>query len=272
MNGDVQRTGTDPSTEHMKVTFSWSEVKVKVALADALIAGGRDRMMVSGSPTTVQVWLAGVGSTVPFSRRSNAIARTSSVCRPGSRPTSSRTPSQPLNSSPSSEHSNSSTSRSLWNPKIVSGPETSPGWTAMNVSGVCAPGGGRIVHSMNSGVMSLTPLGSTARTWKTWLPTDRFSSVSGLLHSVKSAPSSEHSKSKTNVPSGSSPMNSKIAVVAVGSATRSRPLEVPGAVRLTTLQGPIAGGGSTWPTSSIARTSKTCLPGLNTSTSYGTPG
>ena len=137
----------------------------------------------------------------------------------------------------------------------------------MNVSGVCVPGCGRIVHSTNSGVMSLTPLGSTGRTWKMWLPTDRFSSVSGSLHSVKSAPSSEHSKSKTNVPSGSSPMNSKIAVVAVVSDSGSSSIEVSGAVRSTTVKVHFAGVGSTWPVSSIARTSKTCLPGLNTSTS-----
>ena len=55
MNGDVQSTGTDPSTEQKKSTLSWSESKVNVALALPSMAGGPVRIVVSGSPTTVHV-------------------------------------------------------------------------------------------------------------------------------------------------------------------------------------------------------------------------
>jgi hypothetical protein len=116
---------------------------VKVALARPLIGGGPEAIVVSGSPTTVQRWVAGVGSTLMLM----SIARTCSVCSPGVSPTSSSMASQPLNGSPSTEHSNSSTSSGLWKPKIASGPETGPGWWAMIVSGGSRSTGGMISHS-----------------------------------------------------------------------------------------------------------------------------
>ena len=44
-----------PSTEHWKVAPAWVEVKVKVALRLPLSSGGPERMMVSGSPSVIQV-------------------------------------------------------------------------------------------------------------------------------------------------------------------------------------------------------------------------
>ena len=55
MNGEVHGTGIDPSTEQKKSTFCWSARKVNVALARPLTRGGPEVMIVSGSPTTVQV-------------------------------------------------------------------------------------------------------------------------------------------------------------------------------------------------------------------------
>ena len=110
--------GIEPSTEHMKVTFCWSEWNVKVALWRPLIAGGPEAIVVSGSPTTVQVWRAGVGSTLSDDVHRADLER---VLAGASRPSSSSTASQPENCSPSSEHSNSSTSSLLWKPKIASG-------------------------------------------------------------------------------------------------------------------------------------------------------
>jgi hypothetical protein len=51
MNGEVHGAGIEPLTEHLKVTPGWSELKVKVALARPVIAGGPDEIVVSGSPT-----------------------------------------------------------------------------------------------------------------------------------------------------------------------------------------------------------------------------
>jgi hypothetical protein len=138
----VHGTNGVPSSEHRKVASGWSEEKVKVALCLPLTAEGPESIVVSGSPTTVQVWLAGLGSTF----REMSIARTSSVCSPDVRPWSSSTASHPENCSPSSEHSNSAGSL-LWKPKIASGPETRPGSEAIVVSGAAPSNGGMISHS-----------------------------------------------------------------------------------------------------------------------------
>ena len=143
MNGEVHGVGMEPSTEHMNVTPDWSELNVNVALWRPLSAGGADVIVVSGSPTTVQVYLAAVGSTCS----KMSMARTSRVCCPASRPSSSSTASQPENCSPSSEHSNSSTISLLWNPKMTSGPETGPGPWAITVSGASRSIGGITSHS-----------------------------------------------------------------------------------------------------------------------------
>ena len=75
----MQGTGSDPLKEHMKVAPGWSDSNVKVALRLPLGSGGPVRMNVSGSPSTVQVRLTGVGSTRPKMSK----ARTRSVCCAG---------------------------------------------------------------------------------------------------------------------------------------------------------------------------------------------
>src|ERR687895_2226164 len=202
------------------------------------------------------------------------MARASSVCTPDSRPTISTRDSQVSNCAPSSEHSNSSTSTSsLWRPNMMSGPEID-GASTMNVSGGSVSNGGMMSHSYHSGVESTTPDGLTDRTWKTCGPTVRPSTVTGVTHGAKSAPSSEHSKSKIWFPLKSSPVNSKIATVPSVSSSGPRSIEVSGELMSTYVHVRVAGVGSTLPISSMARTWTVCRPYApsSRSISYGTPG
>ena len=61
--GDVHGAGSEPLKEHMKVASGWSDSNSIVTLLLQMISGGPEVMIVSGSPTAVQVWTAGVGST-----------------------------------------------------------------------------------------------------------------------------------------------------------------------------------------------------------------
>src|SRR5918999_342532 len=187
------------------------------------------------------------------------MARASSVCTPDSRPTISTRDSQVSNCAPSSEHSNSSTSSSsLWRPNMTSGPEID-GASTMNVSGGSKSSGGMMSHSYHSGVESTTPEGLTDRTWKTCGPTVRPSTVTGDTQGAKSAPSSEHSKSKIWFPLKSSPSNSKIATVPSVSSSGPMRISVSGELMSTYVHVRVAGVGSTLPISSMARTWTVCV-------------
>src|SRR5687768_9940591 len=189
------------------------------------------------------------------------MARTSRVCSPAVSPTISSTASQPENCSPSNAHSNSSTSASLlWKPKMTSGPESAGGADVMYVSGGAVSSDWMMSHSTMSGVESTTPEGLTARTWKSCGPTARPSTVCGDVHGVKSAPSREHSKSNRTMPFGSSPVNSKYAIVPVVSSSGPISMDVSGALTSTQVQVHVAGVASTLPISSMARILTVCLP------------
>src|ERR671915_1064367 len=202
------------------------------------------------------------------------MARASSVCTPDSRPTISTRDSQVSNCAPSSEHSNSSTSiSSLWRPRITSGPEID-GASTMNVSGGSVSNGGMTSHSYHSGVESTTPEGLTERTWKTCGPSVRPSTTYGVVHGLKSSPSSEHSKSNSWFPWKSSPRNSNMATVPSVSSSGPISIDVSGELMSMYIHDRVAGVGSTLPISSIARTWTVCRPYApsSSSSSYGTPG
>jgi hypothetical protein len=112
---------------------------------------------------------------------------------------------------------------SLCRPIRTSGPEI-VGASAKNVSGGSVSSGGMTSHSYHSGVESTTPDGLIERTWKTCGPSERPSTTCGEEHGLKSSPSSEHSKSKSISPKGSSPMNSKMATVP--SVSSSGPISI----------------------------------------------
>lgn len=62
----------------MKVEFLTVEVKLKLAEVEVTVPVGPAVMDVSGGVTTVQLWLAGVASTLPAA----SVARTWKVCVP----------------------------------------------------------------------------------------------------------------------------------------------------------------------------------------------
>src|SRR5688572_13201832 len=269
MNGDVHGTHGDPFTEHWNVAPDWLDSNVNVALNAPVTAGGPVRIVVSGSPRVVHVWDAGVWSTLGISARS--MARTSKVCAPCSRPTSSSTASVVSHGPPSSENSNSSTGSLLAKPKNTSGPELPTGGAAtMNVSGGVVSAGPMISHSRKSGVGSTVPAGVTARTSITCGPPVRPVTVYGDGQSTNSALSSEHWKSVTGSPvSSTSPTNSNVASVTSVSESGPASIEVSGAERSVVVHVCVAGVGSMFPTWSMAATSRVCSPAVVTTMSSG---
>src|SRR5918999_2439156 len=91
VTGAVHGASSAPSSEHMYETPVWLDVQLNVALVLVVVvvpfafAGTLAVMVVSAGPSTVHVKDTGVGSA--FS--AGSIARTSSVCEPGSRPANS---------------------------------------------------------------------------------------------------------------------------------------------------------------------------------------
>jgi hypothetical protein len=82
----MHRSNAPPSSAHSNVEPSSLAEKRNVACVAELRVVGPDRIVVSGGVVsfgtwTVQVWLAGDGSTCP----SASIARTSTVCGPTAR-------------------------------------------------------------------------------------------------------------------------------------------------------------------------------------------
>src|SRR5688572_21655858 len=67
--GEVQATKGPASREHLKVELRSEEVNSKVALVSTVVWSGPETIVVSGAPAgrgmISQVWVAGVGSTLP---------------------------------------------------------------------------------------------------------------------------------------------------------------------------------------------------------------
>src|ERR687895_1210167 len=208
VNGELHGVHPDPSTEHWNVTPSaavWSDENVNTPLALVVSAGGIESIRVCGSPSTVQLRTAGLGSTFGGSARSND--RTRSVCEPVARPVSSYRPSQPSYGPSSSEHSNSASISVLRKLNITSGPVTEPsaGPKKISVSGGVVSTGAFTSHPYMSRVGSTLPSGSRARTYITCGPPLTPVIVYGWSEqSTKSASSSAHSNSKTGSPVASS--------------------------------------------------------------------
>ena len=138
-SGDEQDSQAPPSSWHSKSASAIVEKNVNVAVRFVVVAGGPVWIVVFGpfgSPSTVQVWLAGVGSTLS----DQSTARTSSVCGPGSSSMYWAGEKHSSNASPSSEHSNVTSSSLDSNVKLA------------KLSGVEAGGAERIVVS--GGVVS----------------------------------------------------------------------------------------------------------------------
>src|SRR5918999_2497932 len=67
VTGEVHDANSAPSSEHMYVTPGWSAEKVRVAVVELVMpgsAGTSAGIVVSAEPTTVQVYDAGVASTL----------------------------------------------------------------------------------------------------------------------------------------------------------------------------------------------------------------
>jgi hypothetical protein len=77
--GEVHASNAAPSSEHSNLEFGSLAEKVNLADVLTVVASGPEPIVVSGgtvSGSSVQVWLAGVGSALPAS----STARTSKVC------------------------------------------------------------------------------------------------------------------------------------------------------------------------------------------------
>src|SRR5687768_11518660 len=90
VTGEVHGASSAPSSEHMYETPVWLEVQLNVALVLVVVvpfvfAGTLAMMVVTAGPSTVHVRSAGVASKFPAA----SIARTLTVCEPGSRPVNS---------------------------------------------------------------------------------------------------------------------------------------------------------------------------------------
>ena len=74
----MQALNAAPSKLHAKVDPVWVDVKLKLAEVLLTVPVGPAVIVVSGRAETVQVWLAGVASTLP----AVSVARTWKVCDP----------------------------------------------------------------------------------------------------------------------------------------------------------------------------------------------
>ena len=74
--GEVHVANASPSSAHANVEPGSLAEKVKLALLLVVVAAGPESIVVSGgtASTTVQVWVAGVGSTLPASSVATVVA------------------------------------------------------------------------------------------------------------------------------------------------------------------------------------------------------
>src|SRR5918999_5842470 len=102
--GEVHAANGSASSEHSKVEPASFEVKLKLVSTSVVSASGPEMKVVTGgvlSASTVQLHVAGVGSTFPDA----SMAWTSRVCGPSSRPVKSDGTGHGVNPARSSEHS-----------------------------------------------------------------------------------------------------------------------------------------------------------------------
>src|SRR5918999_262656 len=218
--GEPQLCHSEPSSAHSKVTPAVLEEKVKVALESAVGEAGAESSVVfggGGGATIVQVWTAGVWSTLP----ARSVARTRSVCWASDRPVSSCGDSQAAKAAPSSEHWKLAPGSSLENSKVAldssvseSGPES------IEVSGAVTS---CTFQACVAGDWTTLPAVSIARIRIVYSPGSRPWTSCGEEQLSYAAPFSEHSKPSSSAPvTLSVPVNSKAASgdpVPAGGAT-----------------------------------------------------
>src|ERR671915_2003496 len=145
--GEPQLCHSEPSSAHSKVTPAVLEEKVKVALESAVGEAGAESSVVfggGGGATIVQVWTAGVWSTLP----ARSVARTRSVCWASDRPVSSCGDSQSAYGPLSSEHSKPSTASFAPSAKVAAVSIVGEaGLARISVTGAVTSGGGTTSHS-----------------------------------------------------------------------------------------------------------------------------
>src|SRR5687767_2394275 len=238
-----------------------SETKLNDALVSLVLSAGPDVMNVSGAGTTVQSYLAGVGSKKPLS----STARTRSVCWPSVNsmarwstigcPGTIGPSSQPSKRPKSSEHSYSAGSVELnRNAAVVLG-VVAGGPDTIVVSGRPAS----TVHDHSSGDRSTTPSGVTARASSRCSPSVRFVSSYGFEHAANGPRSSAHSK----VEPPTLEEKTKFAVLPLSSPSGPMSMNVSGASTMVKYHR--AGVVSAFTTISFgswmtARTRKMCWP------------
>src|SRR3954469_24910904 len=121
---------------------------------------------------------------------------------------------------------------------------------------IATVGGPRSIdHVWLSGVASLFPAASVARTSKVWLPSASAAVVCGLVQALQLPPSTRHS----NVEPASDEWNVNAGVAVLSSAGGAESIVVSGAVR-SIVHVSVAGVASVFPAGSVARTSKVWLP------------
>ena len=181
---------TIPSSQHSKPATTSLAAKLNVAVVSSVSSTGSPRISATGGRSTIQVWLAGVGSTL----RAASTARTANVCVPSSRPEISKGESQFWNAAPSREHWNVPLTSFETNPNVVR-PTSSiaAGARVIVVSGGVVSAPAVIVHAYSAGGSSTCPNVLVACTSKVWAPLVSPRSSTGDVHGTKLLPSSEHS-------------------------------------------------------------------------------
>src|ERR687895_292200 len=256
----------------MYETPVWLDVQLNVALVLVVVvvpfafAGTLAVMVVSAGPSTVHVKDTGVGSAF----WAGSIARTSTVCEPGSRPANSAVFSggeaHSLHSGPpigSSAHSKLTPISGLAKRKTdaTSVLTSAGGPDAIEVSGAVSSS---TDHSHSAGTGSASRCSLSAVTVRLCGPPAQpvasarsaSSYVMGDSQNVGRPPSSEQSANA----SGSSTVNVKVADLLVVAAGGPEWIVITGAVTSPTIQLQTSGSRSTAPRGPFARTSSSCSP------------
>ena len=191
--GDSHSANAAASSEHSNVTPGWSEEKLNSASVLVVEASGPVTMFVSGGigATTVHSWRSGVASTLPAASR----ARTRNVWSPRASAVTVWGEVQPVNETPSSEHSNvapASSAEKVNVAVVASVGEAGP--VSIDVSGATAS---IAVHVRVAGVASTLRAASIACTANVCSPSARSWISTGDEHDSNGPPSSEHSKSRS---------------------------------------------------------------------------
>jgi hypothetical protein len=203
------------------VTPGVSEVNSNVGVRSGVEISGVSVSLVTGAVRMpiVQLYSAGVASTLPSAPR----ARTENVCSPIARPVYVTPEVQGTNpSSLSSAHSNVAP---VWFASKVNVADVLSISAAGNVR-IVDSGGGVTRQLWTAGVGSTLPAASRAMTRSWCTPTARPVSCSGEVHELNEAPSTEH----WNVEPGSFETKVSVALVLAVSAAGPLSIVVSGAV------------------------------------------